>query len=269
MQVGEGSGHERVAGTDRIHDCDRRSRDARRCQRRTRTGPVLAVRDDHDGDAGSMPVPHDLVFGTIRIQPGQIFRTQLQDVDQLHPALETVQIRLTIRDQTRADIGIQAHHPAPGFALQQPVECGSHRLEHERNRSQMEGRPGWQRHHVVRQQSTIGRSYRMEGVRRLAVTQVHSGQRRQIIGVDKVAGLHFGSDKVGAQHLPKGIAGQPGKECRRHAEAAQAHGNIEARSAGMRLVREVAANRGGRCQVDECVARHHHSRVGRHVEASA
>ena len=46
-----------------------------------------------------------------------------------------------------------------------------------------------------------------------------------------------------AEHLAEGVAGQPGKECRRYAEAAQADGNIEARSAWMRLVREVTANR--------------------------
>ena len=51
----------------------------------------------------------------------------------------------------------------------------------------MEGRSSRQRPQVFWQQSTISRTDRMEGVRGLAVTQVDGGQRRQIVGVDKVA----------------------------------------------------------------------------------
>jgi hypothetical protein len=72
---------------------------------------------------------------------------------------------------------------------------------------------------VLQQQSPIGRTLRMEGVRRLAVTQMNRSQRRQIICVDEIAGLHPRGGKVIAQHLPKGIGGQPSQECRRYAEA--------------------------------------------------
>jgi hypothetical protein len=95
---------------------------------------------------------------------------------------------------------------------------------------------------------------------------VDSSQRGQIVSVDKVAGLHVRADKMAAQHLPKGVAGQPGKESRRYAEASQANRNVEARSTWMRLIREVPTNRGRRCQIDECVARHYDRRVGRHAE---
>ena len=116
------------------------------------------------------------------------------------------------------------------------------------------------------QQSTISRPNCMEGVRGLAVTQVDSSQRGQIVGVDKIAALHLGGGQMGAQHLPKSVAGQPGEKSRRYTEAAQANGNIEARSTGMRFVREMPTNRSGRCQVDERIAGDHDSRVGRHAE---
>src|SRR4029453_3353254 len=115
MQMGEGAGHERVAGSDRIDDDDRGSPDVRCSQGSTRAGPLLTMRDDHEWNAGGMPVRYYLFPGAIRIQPGQILRAQLQDVDKGHPALETAQVRLTIWDQTRADVGIQAYRATSGF----------------------------------------------------------------------------------------------------------------------------------------------------------
>ena len=125
---------------------------------------------------------------------------------------------------------------------------------------------------MLRQQSAIGRALGMEGVRRLAALQMDGGQRRQIIGVDKVARLYSGVSKLGAEQLSEGIAGQSGQECRRQPRAPQTDGNVETRSSRVRLVRQVTADRPGRGEVDECVARNDDrwrcAELGSHAEVS-
>ena len=88
VQVGEGTGHERVASADRVHDRDLRGRDARRGRRRACAGTFPAVRYHNEADSRGMPARDLILGGTVRVQPGQVLRTHLQDVDQRHPVLE-------------------------------------------------------------------------------------------------------------------------------------------------------------------------------------
>ena len=162
MQVRQGPGRERISGADRIHDRDPRSLDARRPERRAGRGPMLAARHEDKRNAGRMPSRYDILCGAPRIQPDQILFAHLQDVDQPQPALETIQVRHPVRDQPRPHIGIQTDHSAPGLPPQQPFKRGSHRLEHESDRTKVQSGFVRQRRQMLRQQSAIGRALGME-----------------------------------------------------------------------------------------------------------
>ena len=259
MQMGEGTGHERVAGADRIDDRDRGASTLVDANGVLATGPVLAVCHDDEWDAGGVPDRDDLILGTTRIQPGQIL---LRSPSGCRPAAPSPRNGPGTPHDPAINpgrtLGSRLTTRRPASRRSRHFERGGHRFEHERDRPDVKGGSGRQRPQVLRQQSPIGRALRMEGVCRLsAATQMDRGQRRQIVGVDKVGGLHSRVSKLGAEHLAEGIAGQPGQKCRRHAEAAQTDRNVEARSARMRLVREMPTNRCRRREVDECVARDH------------
>ena len=182
----------------------------------------------------------------------------LHDVDQSDPAGRNDPVRHSVRDQPRPNIGVQTDHPAPASRRQQPFKRGGHRLEHESIE------PRWRAallcsEALVRLATVRDRPRPAHG--RSTSAGHHADERRpawsDFIGVDKVAFLHPRISKLRSEHLSEGIAGQPGKERRRYAEATQADGNIEAGAAWMRLVREVATNRRLREEVDERIACDH------------
>jgi hypothetical protein len=106
---------------------------------------MLAVRYDDERDASGVPQRHRCILRKARVKPRQILPTHLQNVDQPHPSLEAVQVGNPIWDQPRANIGIEAYNPSAGLTPQQPFQRGSHRLEHESDRSKVQSRSRRQR----------------------------------------------------------------------------------------------------------------------------
>ena len=92
-------------------------RDTRCCQR------VLALASSPwvttTKDARGMPVRYDLVWGRSGYSHDRSSALSFK-MSTNAPTLETVQVRLAIRDQTRADVGIEADHSASSFRRSNP-----------------------------------------------------------------------------------------------------------------------------------------------------
>ena len=235
VDVGGDGPHDGVARADGVGDVDLRCRSGNVPARRERRRPS-ATFGQHDrapglhGDLGAGAV--DVEVGVV-VKPGEIGIGDLQHRHVRQPRAEALPVQARIRDDRRADVGVQGDDAAAiGLAEQDGLVDARARLENQRTRAQA--------HHVgvdgagIGDQA-VGRTRPVEVVGgRTVGAELRHRQRRRLLAELHLGDVDAGFGQPRQPGAPVGVGGQPRQEPHVRALPAGRDGHVERAAAQVR-----------------------------------